>query len=106
MLRAISDADEDGEGGNPWGNPWEACVEVDQTEEDFRGWEGRWCVSTQSQGRGHGEGGGVQYQTLNSGIEELFGEEELGSNMSYKMQIFMLNIPDTFPVGRLCFGAK
>ena len=63
-------------------------------------------VSTQSQGRGHGEGGGVQYQTLNSGIEELFGEEELGSNMSYKMQIFMLNIPDTFPVGRLCFGAK
>ena len=40
MLRAISDADEDGEGGNPWGNPWEACVEVDQTEEDFRGWEG------------------------------------------------------------------
>ena len=79
MLRAISDADEDGEGGNPWGNPWEACVEVDQTEEDFRGWEGRWCVSTQSQGRGHGEAGGLQYQTPNSEMEELFGEEKLRS---------------------------
>ena len=42
-------------------------------------------VSAQSQGRGHGEGGGVQYQTLNSEIEEVFGEDELGSNM----QIFM-----------------
>lgn len=42
-------------------------------------------VPAQSQGRGHGEGGGVQYQTLSSEIEELFGEDELGSNM----QIFM-----------------
>ena len=32
-------------------------------------------VPTQSQGRGHGEGGGVQYQTLNSELEELFRQE-------------------------------
>ena len=44
-------------------------------------------VSAQSQGRGHGEGGGVQYQTLNSDIEERFGEDELGSNMQILMSI-------------------
>ena len=44
-------------------------------------------VSAQSQGRGHGEGGGVQYQTLNSEIEEVFGEDELGSNMQILMSI-------------------
>ena len=44
-------------------------------------------VSAQSQGRGHGEGGGVQYQTLSSEIEELFGEDELGSNMQILMLI-------------------
>ena len=32
-------------------------------------------VSTQSQGRGHGEGGGVQYQTLNSEIAHILGRE-------------------------------
>ena len=42
---------------------------------------------SQSQGRGHGEGGGVQYQTLNSDIEERFGEDELGSNMQILMSI-------------------
>ena len=64
---------------NPWGNPWEACVEADQTQEDFGGREGVVAsVSTQSQGRGHGEAGGLQYQTPNSEMEELFGEEELG----------------------------
>ena len=47
-------------------------------------------VSTQSQGRGHGEGGGVQYQTLNSELEELFRQEASGGNFFYKMQIFML----------------
>ena len=44
---------------------------------------GGWCVSTQSQGRGHGEAGGLQYQTPNSKMEELFGEEELGSRFRF-----------------------
>ena len=30
---------------------------------------------SQSQGRGHGEGGGVQYQTLNSEIAHILGRE-------------------------------
>ena len=40
---------------------------------------------SQSQGRGHGEGGGVQYQTLNSEIAHILGREvgaELRSDLN------------------------
>ena len=63
-------------------------------------------VSTQSQGRGHGEGGGVQYQTLNSELEELFRQEASWGQFFLQDADFHVDISGTCTKGTILFFAE
>ena len=66
--------------------------------------------SAQSQARGHGEGGGVQYQTLNSEIAHILGREvgvaffaDFEGDFPFVTQI-MVVVSNVFQIKYVFFG--